>query len=100
MDAVIEPVRVADPVGRPVGRVEQAHLPGRGGTPRRRIAVGVPDAHLPPDLFPRAQRLTRIGNPRRLAGRDLAGVPEISRARAAPGPDLVGGLDEIPAVQL
>ena len=66
------------PLGRPVRRLEQAHLPLRHRTPRAGLTVTVPSAHFPKAAFPRNQGLPGIYDLGALIGVQLAAVPEIA----------------------
>ena len=67
-----------DPLRLHVLRLQQAHRPQGWLAARRRLAVGVPQTHLPTAAHPRFERLASVNHLRRLVGDDFAAIPEVA----------------------
>jgi hypothetical protein len=68
----------ADPFAVPVGSLQEAHGPLRGSAPVARLAVLVPDLHLPEGHHSGGEGLAGIDHVNRLARIHLAGIPEVA----------------------
>ena len=69
---------IPDPLRAPVGSLEEPHGPVRRLTPRRLLAVAIPDAHRPVAVLPADQRRAGVDDVDGLIGGDLAAVPEVA----------------------
>ena len=67
-----------DPLRLPVHGLQQTHGPLGGTAPARRIALVVPDAHLPVTGAQRAEGLPLVGHVDGVRCVDLAAVPEVA----------------------